>query len=972
VNPEQWQVIRRIFHEAVVLPAGERDEFIVRAAEGDESLRMEVQSLLASHDRAASFIESESDQVATVARDRILADEMIGRRVGTYRIVREIGRGGMGAVYQGVRDDAEFSKRVAIKLIRTGMNTASVVRRFLSERQILANLDHPNIARLLDGGTSEEGLPYFVMEYIEGQPIKEYCDTRRLETDERLKLFRDVCSAVHYAHQNLVIHRDIKPRNILVTPDGTVKLLDFGIAKLLLPGPGRDETTQAAARAMTPDYASPEQARGDPITTSSDVYSLGVLLYELLTGHRPYRITSGSPVEIIRAICEQEPDKPSTAIARVETVPAGDEDTNITLTPESVSKARASQPDKLRRELEGDLDNIVLKAMRKEPQRRYASAEQLSEDIRRYLNGLPVIARKDTVSYRTGKFVRRHKAGVAAAGLILLILVAGIIGTTRQTLAARRERATAVRRFNDIRQLANSFMFEFHDAIKELPGSTHARELVVQRALQYLDGLAAEAGDDPSLKRELATAYEKVGDVQGDPYSPSLGDSASALVSHRKALALREALVAADPSNVALRRELAASYMKIGDIVWLDADWNGAQDAYRKARDIDEALSAADPGNRDLRYDLSMNDIGIGDTLVQTGDLDAALAEDRKGLAIRLELNTVSPDAKTKRGVATAHIKLGDVLAAKHELDEAVEDYNRAISTLEEMCRQEPSSFSLQTDLENSLQRLGEALMKQGRTDQAITAFRRTMGIGEAQAAADPANAVAKRNLAGAISSLAGALDEKGDYAEALAMYDKTLKIVAPLSAADPANAQGRGDVEFCYEAMAGVLAKMNNLAEAERNYRKALAMEEELLATSHQGAQIRHDTADVQLALARVLRRMGNPAEALELERKALATCDALVTELPSNNTYLYELALACADLGDSLGVSAGRGKAGASARTDVLKEALAKYSRSAELMSRMKERGNLEKTGEARLAEVNRQISATEAALRALPSAP
>jgi len=970
VNPEQWQVVRRIFHEAIDLPAGEREAFILQAADGDESLRVEVQSLLASHEAASSFIESDGDQVATVARDRIHGDEMVGRRVGAYRITREIGRGGMGAVYQGVRDDAEFSKRVAVKLIRTGMNTDSVVRRFLSERQILANLDHPNIARLLDGGTSGEGLPYFVMEYIEGQPIKEYCDTRRLGTDERLKLFRDVCSAVHYAHQNLVIHRDIKPRNILVTPEGAVKLLDFGIAKLLLPGPGRDETTQAA-RAMTPDYASPEQARGDPITTSSDVYSLGVLLYELLTGHRPYRITSNSPVEIIRAICEQEPDKPSTAIARVETVPAGDGDTDVTLTPESVSKARASQPDKLRRQLEGDLDNIVLKAMRKEPQRRYASAEQLSEDLRRYLEGLPVIARKDTLGYRAGKFVRRHKAGVAAAGLIVLTLVAGIIGTTRQTMAARRERATAVRRFNDIRQLANSFMFEFHDAIKDLPGSTHARELVVQRALQYLDGLAAEAGDDPSLKRELATAYEKVGDVQGDPYSPSLGDSASALVSHRKALALREALVAGDPSNTALRRELAWSYMKIGDIVWLDADWNGAQDAYRKARDIDEALSAADPTNRDLRYDLSMNDIGIGDTLVQTGDLDAALAEDRKGLAIRLELNTVSPDTKTKRGVATAYIKLGDVLATKQELDEAVEDYNRAISTLEEMGRQEPSSFSLQTDLENSLQRLGEALMKQGRTDEAITAFRRTIGIGEAQAAADPANAVAKRNLAGAISSLAGALDEKGDYSQALAMYDKTLKIVAPLSAADPANAQGRGDVEFCYEAMGGVLAKMNNLAEAERNYRKALAMEEELLATSHQGAQVRKDTADVQLALARVIRKMGNPAEALGLERKALATCDALVTELPSNNTYQYELALACADLGDSLGASASGGKSGAPPRTDVLKEALANYTRSAELMSRMKEHGTLEKTGEARLAEVNRQIGPTEAALRALHSA-
>src|SRR5215467_10401123 len=431
VNPEQWQVIRRIFHQAIDLPSSERDAFILQAADGDESLRIEVQSLLASHDRAGSFIESAGGHVATVNLDRVRPDDMIGRRVGAYRIVREIGRGGMGAVYQGVRDDTEFSKTVAIKLIRTGMSTDSVVRRFLSERQILANLDHPNIARLLDGGTSEEGLPYFVMEYIEGQPLGEYCDTHRLATDERLLLFRDICSAVHFAHQNLVIHRDIKPGNLLVTPAGKVKLLDFGIAKLLLPGPGRDETTQAAARAMTPDYASPEQVRGDPITTSSDVYSLGVLLYELLTGHRPYRITTGSPVEIIRAICEQEPDKPSTAVAKVRALPDGESDTVVRLTPESVSKARASQPDKLRRQLEGDLDNIILKAMRKEPQRRYASAEQLSEDLRRYLEGLPVIARKDTLGYRAGKFVRRHKAGVVVLALLLILAVVMMVQAVR-------------------------------------------------------------------------------------------------------------------------------------------------------------------------------------------------------------------------------------------------------------------------------------------------------------------------------------------------------------------------------------------------------------------------------------------------------------------------------------------------------------------------------------------------------------
>ena len=971
VNPERWQVIRRVFHDAVDLPAGERDDFISRAAAGDESLRIEVESLLASHDRAASFIESSGDQASTIALEPPTTDETIGRRVGAYKIVREIGRGGMGAVYLGARADDEFSKRVAIKLIRTGMNTEFVVRRFLSERQILANLDHPNIARLLDGGTTEEGLPYFVMEYIEGQAIREYCDTRRLSNEERLKLFQEVCSAVQYAHQNLVIHRDIKPGNILVTADGTIKLLDFGIAKLLAPGPGRDETT-AAVRVMTPDYASPEQARGDPITTSSDVYSLGVLLYELLTGHQPYRVASGSPADIIRAICEQEPDKPSTAVARIETIPSGEGDTSVTVTPESVSKARCSEPHKLRRQLEGDLDNIVLRAMRKEPQRRYASAEQLSEDIRRYLEGLPVIARKDTFSYRTGKFVRRHKAGVAAAALIALTLVGGIISTTRQTQVARRERATAERRFNDIRQLANSFMFEFHDAIKDLPGSTQARELVVQRALQYLDGLAGEAGADPTLKRELATAYEKVGDVQGDPYSPSLGDSASALVSHRKALALRQALAAADPSNNGLRQELASSYLKIGDILWLDADWGGALDVYGKARDLNESLAASDPNNRKLRYDLSLNYIAIGDTFVQSGDLDQALAAQQKGLAIREELAATSADIKMKTGVAAAYIKIADVLTKKGKLDDAVADYKTAIASFEELYGQDPSSTALRNYLENGLQRLGEALLIQGQTDQAITRFRRTLELSEAQALADPSNAVAKRNLAGAYTSLAGALAKKGDYAQALTMYDRGLKIVQALSSADPQNAQARGDVETCYESMASVFAETNNLADAERNYRKALAMEEELLGASGGAAQIRNDTADVQLSLANVLRRMGKLTEALELERKALATCQSLVTELPGNSAYKYELAVACSDLGDSLGVLAGTVTADSPARTGHLKEALSCYERSAELMTKMKEQGVLQKSGESRFDQVTRQIAATESALKTPHGAP
>ena len=428
MNREDYQKVMRVIDAVIDLTPSRQQAALDEACAGDEALRREASMLLAHHTAAGAFLEESAfDALPSSGAD----NTFIGRRLGPYRITEEIGRGGMGAVYKAVRDDDQYRAEVAVKLIKRGMDTDFIQRRFRNERQILANLNHPNIARLLDAGTTDDGLPYFVMEYVEGRAIDEYCDARKLSTAERLGLFRKVCGAVQYAHQNLVIHRDLKPSNILITADGTPKLLDFGIAKILRRGrEAQTSLTETELRVMTPEYASPEQARGEAITTASDVYSLGVLLYELLTGRRPYRFMSRRPDDVARVICEQEPERPSTAVSRAEeATPEGDTGAK-TLTRRHSGEARDDSPDKLRRRLRGDIDNIVLTAMRKEPERRYASVEDFSEDIRRHLEGLPVRARPQTLAYKGATFIKRELARNWRASLTILLAVILLAGSS--------------------------------------------------------------------------------------------------------------------------------------------------------------------------------------------------------------------------------------------------------------------------------------------------------------------------------------------------------------------------------------------------------------------------------------------------------------------------------------------------------------------------------------------------------------
>ncbi len=802
MTPEQWQQIKNVFQSALEREPDQRASFLAETCSANLELRREVERLIALHDQAGGFMETLAPELAAGIFGDTDDQSLIGRRIGPYKVVREVGRGGMGAVYLAVRDDDQYQKRVAIKLIKRGMDSASIIRRFRNERQILASLEHPNIARLLDGGSTEEGLPYFVMDYIEGVPVDEYCDVHRLSTAERLRLFRTVCSAVHYAHQNLVVHRDLKPGNILITTEGIPKLLDFGIARVMNPEltAGNIEQTLTVLGPMTPAYASPEQVRGGSITTASDVYSLGIVLYELLTGHAPYRFKSRDPREIANVICEHEPQKPSTAVGQREVLRGAGDRPQKTLAPEMVRRTREGQPENLRRKLSGDIDTIVMMAMRKEPQRRYASAEQFSEDIRRHLEGQPVIARKDTVGYRTSKFVKRNKAGVIAATVIVVSLLAGMVTTLWQARIARAQRAEAELRFNDVRRLANSFLFEFNDAIEKLPGATPARELVVKKALEYLDSLAQKAGNDPSLQRELATAYQRVADIQGNPYSANLGDTSGALANYRKALAMRDALAAANPGNQQASRELAESCDKIGDISELKGDLAGALDFYGRSLAIRQSLSNEGSANSQSLRDLATSYDSVGDTLAKTGDTKGALENVRKGLAIREALSAADPsNPDARRNLAISYNKMADALGDIGDPAEPLEYGRKALAIFEALVAADPSNAKSRRELSVSYDRLGSALLAIRDKKGALENYRHALSIRADLSAADPTNAQAKRDLAIAYGNVGSTLAEMGDATGASETLRKSLAIFEALSAQDPGNSVARRDLAFCY-----------------------------------------------------------------------------------------------------------------------------------------------------------------------------
>lgn len=800
MSPQQYRLINQIFQNALDLPPAHRAAYLDEACNGDAELREEVEELLRADEQASARIDRAVNQAEDELRFAGQA-VVIGRHVGPYKIVREIGRGGMGAVYEAVRTDDQYVRSVAIKFVALGMDTPESLARFRVERQVLASLQHPNIAMLLDGGTSEDGRPYIVMEYVKGQPLLDYCQQHDLPVAERLKLFCSLCSAVHHAHQMLVIHRDIKPANVLVTEAGEPKLLDFGIAKLLSPDLTHGELPETLTlhRRLTPRYASPEQIRGEPLTTASDVYSLGVLLYELLTYASPYQTTGHSHAEVQRAVCEQEPAR--------------------------LSRAVADNP-RLKRELSGDLDNIVSMALRKEPQRRYSSAQQLAEDIRRYLNGLPVTARDETIFYLAAKLVRRNKLASAALALLAISVFAGWSLTIHE---ARKTQA----RFEQVRSLANTLLSDIPRDLRGLPGSVPIRAKLVRTALEHLNTLSQDAGGDVGFEYDLAQAYDRVGDVQGDPDGPNLGQYSDAIRSYQSALALGQRVIArrGDPG---VFNTVAWLHLKIGDLQWRTGNSTAAFENYRKGLEIAARMRAEAGDMRGFNVEREGYQ-KIARAYTAARRLDEALtnAQAAKEAAVRFAPSTIGRE-RGSSGIAAALMIYGDVLGVMGNIQESRKAYEEAVTRLEPAVRAQPDQWADVEDLADAYRRLGDVLgapiyFNFGESHQAEVYLAKALVLEQRMADHEPQSAQRQARLSMAFRRL-GSVQREHDPAAAAASYERAIEIAEELRRGNPSDLNYQRELAIHRQVYGQALHRLGRLPAAQQQIETAIGVQRRLV----------------------------------------------------------------------------------------------------------------------------------------------
>jgi non-specific serine/threonine protein kinase/serine/threonine-protein kinase len=910
VTPERYHQVKSLFQLVLEQPAAQRPAFLERACGADKQLYQQVRELLAADSTNDSFLE----KPAITPLSQILADaaadsqDPMPRQIGPYAMQKLLGSGGMGAVYLAHRADKSFTKQVAIKVIHRGMETDRILQRFRRERQIIASLDHPNIARLLDGGATDDGRPYIVMEYVDGMPINTWCDQKRLSTDKRLRIFLQVCDAIQYAHQNLIIHRDIKPGNILVRADNTAKLLDFGIAKIMNPdiaGAATPDKTATSLRLMTPQYASPEQVKGEPVTTASDVYLLGIVLYELLTGHRPYEVKENVALEAIRAYAVGEPQLPSDAVFRAteRILPNGTR--QLVNNAIAISAVRDGNPTLLRRRLLGDLDAILLRALKRNPADRYRSAAQFADDIRNHLNQLPVTAVPDTPAYRTGLFLRRNKGvtAIVTAALALLILTTAV--AVWQASRARAEHQRAEARFTEVRKMANALLFDVQESLAPLPGTTPARRLLVTKALEYLKNLARETTADPTLQRELAAGYLRVGHLQGNPNFPNLGDTGGALASYRTAQAILLRLHELEPKNNQVANDLAGADEAIADMSAVTGNSAETLALLRRAVALRDAANAPPESKTASYHNLAV-------ALAGAGAPSEAQALSKK--AHQLAQSLTGPDSQRQQALSLSRLaavyqRIGNRPAAaesfraalllyqqlaaadpvsarpKRELSFALEDlaalespavaatlYQRSLQLRRELSASDPQNLQARRDL-------AFALLKQGSIDDALESFRQLSAI-------DPANILARRDLALAWEQQGNRQLLAGKHSEALASYRQLLQTARDWTQRDPANPFANQLLAVAHLKMAEVLPRTGDRDGGVSSARAAIRIIDGLLEKEKENPLFQRDRALAHWVLARAMAESG-PCVGAEPE---LQRARAFFTELAGNNQLTGE----------------------------------------------------------------------------------
>jgi tetratricopeptide (TPR) repeat protein/tRNA A-37 threonylcarbamoyl transferase component Bud32 len=858
MTPDRFQEIRRLFDELMDLDPGDRARALAEIAGSNPSSAEELRSLLAEQSRSTGLLNGPAVEVRSVQARPL-------RELGPYSILREIGSGGMGVVYEAIRVDGAFHKRVAIKVLRRDLDPDVFLSRFGRERQILARLEHPHIASILDAGQTPDGDPYFVMEYVHGVSITNYAETHGLKISQRLGLFLQVCDAVQCAHRNLTVHRDLKPGNILVTAPGAVKLLDFGVAKLLEgEAPGSD-TALTEALLLTPAYSSPEQIRREPVSTSSDIFQLGILLYELLTGRHPFQGRGNLPHEVMRAICEDDPRPPSSVAGRDA------------------------------RQIRGDLDAIVLTALRKQPSWRYASADQLADDIGRYRQGWPVAAKGNRFGYRFRKFLRRQWLPLASTAVVMLLLIAGILVTTRQAHVAdaarrqaereraeadtQRHRAEEARRFADaqqqvaeertreaedqrqqaqaryreVRALASSLLFDVYDGVRDLAGSATARRLMVAKAQHQLELLSRDGGQDIGLQRDLAASYERLGELRVDSRKPDKIGAAAAVQAYSQGVILRQKIAGRADAQPRDRSDLALSLAKLGDGQFFAGDPERSLASYRSALRVAEALP------RDSSATRAMGTVQERLCIMRlaTGNNAGAIETCRDAIATLSPLaQTLPDDLDVQRLLGSTHASYANALRLSGKPRDAAAQATAGLEVLRKLQSMAPSNAEYRRLSASAESILAGSLAAAGDVAGSSAAFGRAIRATEIAVEIDPSDLGSSLRLAGTLLAFSRRLAQGGDQVRARDSAQEALRLLQ-ITAEKP----GAGPVEWNEYADALLKSDPPEL----RNPAKALQLAGNAVSATKRRNPFFLDT------LAWAYFRTGDSAKAVDTEREAL-----------------------------------------------------------------------------------------------------